>query len=67
MPVPYANETGWVYDITIAPKASLVTTMGRIDVTKMVKGIYDGNLQDVHTENATYYIGLFLDEDGTKP
>ena len=67
MPVPYANETGWVYDITIAPKASLVTTMGRIDVTKMVKGIYDGNLQDVHTENATYYIGLFLDEDGTRP
>ncbi len=67
MPVPYANETGWVYDITITPKASLVTTMGRIDVTKMVKGIYDGNLQDVHTENATYYIGLFLDEDGTRP
>ena len=67
MPVPYANETGWVYDITITPKASIVTTQGRIDVTKMVKGIYDGNLQDVHTENATYYIGLFLDEDGTRP
>lgn len=67
MPVPYANETGWVYDITITPKANLVTTMGRIEVTKMVKGIYDGDLQDVHTNKATYYIGLFLDPDGTKP
>lgn len=67
MPVPYANETGWVYDITITPKANRVTTLGRIDVTKMVKGIYDGNLQDVHTNNATYYIGLFLDPDGIKP
>lgn len=67
MPVPYANETGWVYDITITPKANLVTTMGRIEVTKMVKGIYDGNLQDVHTNNATYYIGLFLDKEGTRP
>ena len=67
MPVPYTNETGWVYDITIEPKANLVTTMGRIEVTKMVKGIVDGNLQDVHTNNATYYIGLFLDPDGKTP
>lgn len=67
MPVPYANETGWVYDITIEPKANVVTTMGRINVTKMVKGIVDGDLQDVHANNATYYIGLFLDPDGKKP
>lgn len=67
MPVPYANETGWIYDITIQPKAYPVMTMGRIEVTKKIKGIHNGNLQDVHANNDTYYIGLFLDADGTIP
>lgn len=67
MPVPYAKETGWVYHITITPKAMPVTTMGRIEVTKKIKGLNAGDLQDVHAKNATYYIGLFLDADGTQP
>lgn len=65
VPVPYADETSWEYDVEIEPKATPVTTLGRIDVTKMVKGINpDGNLQDVHTTDATYYIGLFMDAEG---
>lgn len=68
VPVPYADETSWNYNVTVEPKASLATTMGRIDVTKTVKGIYDGVLQDnTHATNATYYIGLFMDPSGTKP
>lgn len=68
VPVPYANETSWNYDVEIEPKATPVTTLGRIDVTKMVKGINpDGNLQDVHTTDATYYVGLFMDAEGQHP
>ena len=68
VPVPYANETEWDYNVEIQPKATPVTTYGRIDVTKKLKGLdADDNLQDVSTDNATYYIGLFMDPEGTQP
>ena len=69
VPVPYADETSWDYDPAISPKADGgAGVLGRIDVTKKVKGITpDGDLQDVHATDATYYIGLFLDAAGTRP
>ena len=68
VPIPYANETEWDYNVEIQPKATPVTTYGRIDVTKKLKGLdADDNLQDVSTDNATYYIGLFMDPEGTQP
>ena len=69
VPVPYANETSWNYDVSISPKADPVTTLGRIDVTKTVKSVDgDGNLQgNITAVDATYYIGLFLDAAGTQP
>ena len=68
VPVPYGSQTDWNYDVEISPKATPVTTLGRIDVTKTVKGIgSDGNLQDVSADNATYYVGLFMDPDGGHP
>ena len=69
VPIPLADETKWDYDPVVSPKAIGETgVLGRIDVTKRIKGITsDGNLQDLHADNATYYVGLFLDPDGTRP
>ena len=69
VPVPLADETHWDYNPVVSPKADgEVSTLGRIDVTKKLKGTNaDGNLQDVGTDNATYYIGLFMDANGEHP
>ena len=69
VPVPLADETHWDYNPTVQPKADGETGLfGRIEVTKKLKGTNaDGNLQDVGAENATYYVGLFMDPAGEHP
>ena len=64
IPVPYAHETGWDYDVEFEPKVNTVTTLGRIEVTKKIKGLYGGMLQDISADSATYHIGLFVDANG---
>lgn len=65
IPVPYASETSWDYEVEFEPKVNTVTTLGRIEVTKKIKGLYGDTLQDISADNATYYIGLFVDAEGS--
>ena len=67
LPIPYATETAWEYDMVIEPKVNPITTLGRIDVTKKIKGLDAGDLMDVEAKNTTYYIGLFTDAEGKYP
>ena len=52
------------YDVEFEPKVNTVTTLGRIEVTKKIKGLYGGMLQDISADSATYHIGLFVDANG---
>ena len=65
--IPHGTQTTWEYDMVIEPKVNPVTTLGRIDVTKKLKGLDAGDLMDVEAKNATYYIGLFTDPEGKYP
>jgi hypothetical protein len=69
--VPYKEDDEWTESVTVYPKASYTPEedKGKIVVTKRA-GYLDTQLMEVEQlipEDATYYVGLFLDDQGTVP
>ena len=67
--VPYVeNGETWQYDIPVVPKASSIIPDASISVTKEIYQIgEDLELTELYTEDATYYVGLFMDANATVP
>lgn len=68
--IPYMEDgVNWIYDVSASPKASLTPQEdGRIEVTKRVSWLNeDADMVDINVTDATYYVGLFYDEQGNIP
>lgn len=70
-----ANANAWVYQVLSYPKPDVVEIKpnqeeedgeGSIQVTKQVTFFDENQEQLVLAEGATFYVGLFLDEEGTQ-
>ncbi|MDO5147256.1 MAG: hypothetical protein Q4D60_09655 [Eubacteriales bacterium] len=56
----------WLYDVTAYPKG-YGAEAGTIEVTKYLKYLKGTTLVEAKAKDETYYIGLFMDSDGTIP
>lgn len=68
--IPFADENeGWLYDVTAYPKSvSNPQAQTQIQVTKRIYNIDDDmNVIPLEAEDATYKVGVFVDQDGTIP
>lgn len=68
--IPFADENeGWLYDVTAYPKSvSNPQAQTQIQVTKRIYNIdADMNVIPLEAEDATYKVGVFVDQDGTIP
>lgn len=68
--IPFADENeGWLYDVTAYPKSvSKPQEQTQIQVTKRIYNIDDDmNVIPLEAEDATYKVGVFVDQDGKIP
>lgn len=62
------NGSDWMYDVTVNPKgADMEEWKGSITVTKFLKFLDGDTLINTKTKDGTYYVGLFVDSEGTIP
>lgn len=68
--VPYMEDgENWIYDVDVSPKAQQTDKNGSIEVTKYLAYTDPDTLKQYQlvAPDATYYVGLFCDEDGMIP
>lgn len=62
-----SDGENWEYDITCMPKAAELMRLGTIQVKKALKYFDGDGLGELYAKDAVFYVGLFLDAEGTMP